>query len=629
MITAAVDFETYYDKEISLTTLGTENYLAHPKCDIYLVSVAYSTGPDDPVTTYVGPVTGFDWSVLRGAVLVSHNAAFDELVYSRLVQLGKVQKDLGHASWNCSADLVAYCGFPRSLAAASKVVLKEQVSKATRDEMKGKEWATMTEEFRKKVEEYALRDAVLCLQLWYKLEQYWPAGERKLSELTRRMGWYGVCVDKEGLSLDRDRLLSLKEQMGELLPWVPEKLPLSRTALFDWLEKRGVEPPIVRVLEKGEFVDKQSFRKDAEAVQQWVAAHPEEESVIRSLWAYRSSNTLAKKMDAMLARQRPDGRMGYGLYYCGAHTLRDTGGGGINIQNLPRAAMMEQEFRAASTGWEASELEEEEAVYDTDGEEFGISLRGRILAAPGHVLVAGDLSAIEPKSLAFLAKDYRSLDAARLTTDWYEARARAWGLYTKPESLKEGDPKLRALIKTLEIGLGYGMGVGTYQRKTGLSLEKAVENHSNYRVWNPEVVSFWGFLKDAISRSVGEDLRFKLPSGRYVVFRKIQHNKGNFSFLRLYKHGYMRKNVFAGFATENLVQAFARDVYMDRVLAVAAAGLRIVLRVHDEIVCEVPVEKAEEAKETLHRIMTTSPEWAPNLPLASSVSYGRTYAEAK
>lgn len=630
MRTAAVDFESYYDNECSLTTIGNENYLAHPDCDVYLVSVAYADGPDEEPKTWVGHPREFDWSLLRGAVVVSHNAAFDELVYRKLATDGVVPAELGHDSWECSADLVAYCGFPRSLAAAAKVILKLEVPKTTRASMKKKRWEDMTEEFRKEVCEYALRDAVICLKLWQKLEERWPGGEKALSKATRQMGWYGVCIDRSGIESDRERLLELRDAMAETLPWVPQKTPLSRTGLFEWLAERQVDPPVIRVLEEGEIVEKQSFRKDAESVQQWVVDHPQEAATVKSLWAYRSAHTLSKKLESMLARQRPDGRMGYGLYYCGAHTLRDTGGGGVNMQNLPRAAMMEREFRAAATGWEGSELEEEEAVFDTDGEEFGVSLRSRIIAAPGHVLVAGDLSAIEPKSLAFIAKDFRSLEAAKTTADWYEARARAWGLYTKPEPLKEGDPALRTLIKTLEIGLGYGMGVGTYQRKTGLSLEKAVENHANYRLWNPEVVEFWKTLNRAIRSSVGKDLQIRLHSGRNVVFRKIrQDSKGNFSFLRLFKHGYMRKNVFAGFATENLVQAFARDVYMDRVLAVIAAGLRIVLRVHDEIVCEVPVSQAEEAKETLHRIMTTSPSWAPNLPLASSVSYGRTYAEAK
>ena len=247
------------------------------------------------------------------------------------------------------------------------------------------------------------------------------------------------------------------------------------------------------------------------------------------------------------------------------------------------------------------------------------------------VLLAGDLAAIEPRALAYLAKDKASLDAARNTKDWYEARARAWGLYDKPEPLKVGDSALRDRIKQLEIGLGYGMGPDTYQKKTGLTAEKAFENHQNYRLWNPKVEDFWKLLRKGLYGSIGADFSVTLPSGRKVKFRSIRKDEksNNMSFLRLTPRGYVRKNVFAGFATENLVQALARDIYMDRVLAVSRAGLRIVLRVHDEIVCEVPEDKAEESAKLLKQIMETPPSWAPDLPLAAGVNWGRTYADAK
>lgn len=79
----------------------------------------------------------------------------------------------------------------------------------------------------------------------------------------------------------------------------------------------------------------------------------------------------------------------------------------------------------------------------------------------------------------------------------------------------------------------------------------------------------------------------------------------------------------------NCTQAFARDVFMEKVRQIAQAGWQVVLRVHDEVVCEVPEHKAQEAKEQILQIMKASPTFAPDLPLDSSVNSGRTYYEAK
>ena len=468
--------------------------------------------------------------------------------------------------------------------------------------------------------------------------------------MTREMGWYGVCVDKEGLQEDSQRLVVLREDLATMLPWVgrpddepPPQAgkkkkakpvgtsPLSSKALQSYVLSTGAQLPIVTKMEKGEKKVSVSFSKTEDAVIRWVEQNPGPGEVVRLLWKYRSANTLYRKFEAMIARVRPDTkRMNYSLIYCGAHTLRDAGGGGgVNMQNLPRGAMLADAFKLAYGGFGGSD--DDDDVYDTDGEEFGVSLRSRIIAAPGKVLLAGDLAAIEPRCLTFMAGDFATLELARNApdSDWYDARARAWGLYRNPLPLKTGDPDLRAVVKQLEIGLGYGMGIDVYGKKTGLSYDEAARNHANYQRWNPKVVEFWARLEQGLRASVGTSFDVILPSGRMVRFKGVAYERGKLSFLRLTHAGYVRQPIHPGFATENLVQALARDIYMDRVLAAARAGFHIVMRVHDEIVCEVDEDKAEQEKPRLRQIMSTSPSWLPQLPLAAGVEFGKTYADAK
>jgi len=61
--------------------------------------------------------------------------------------------------------------------------------------------------------------------------------------------------------------------------------------------------------------------------------------------------------------------------------------------------------------------------------------------------------------------------------------------------------------------------------------------------------------------------------------------------------------------TENVVSALARELLVDRMFALEAAGYPIVFTVHDEIVVEHP----DIAKETMERIVSERPRWAVKL----------------
>lgn len=61
MITYAVDFETFYNKTVSIKTLGPLGYFAHPEFDCYMVSVVGSDG-----YKFVGHPEEWDWSLLEG-----------------------------------------------------------------------------------------------------------------------------------------------------------------------------------------------------------------------------------------------------------------------------------------------------------------------------------------------------------------------------------------------------------------------------------------------------------------------------------------------------------------------------------------------------------------------------------
>lgn len=132
---AAVDMEAYYDSDISVVTMGAWRYAR--ATDIYLVSIAADNG-----LRYVGDPKDAPWAEIDGAVWVMHNAAFDMTLFERLKENGTVPKDIGPRNNGVfdTADLAAYLGFPRSLKEAAKHLLGAEITKSTRDSMKGLRW---------------------------------------------------------------------------------------------------------------------------------------------------------------------------------------------------------------------------------------------------------------------------------------------------------------------------------------------------------------------------------------------------------------------------------------------------------------------------------------------------------
>ena len=68
---------------------------------------------------------------------------------------------------------------------------------------------------------------------------------------------------------------------------------------------------------------------------------------------------------------------------------------------------------------------------------------------------------------------------------------------------------------------------------------------------------------------------------------------------------------------ENIVQAVARDIFMTGMVGAEKHGYSVCIRVHDELITEVP-DTADYSVAELSSIMSTKPSWATGLPLAAA-----------
>ena len=66
MRTIAIDLESYYDKDLSVSKWGSVNYLAHPEGDIYLLAAASDDG-----LRWTGRPEDFDWSLVKNARVIA------------------------------------------------------------------------------------------------------------------------------------------------------------------------------------------------------------------------------------------------------------------------------------------------------------------------------------------------------------------------------------------------------------------------------------------------------------------------------------------------------------------------------------------------------------------------------
>jgi DNA polymerase len=80
-----------------------------------------------------------------------------------------------------------------------------------------------------------------------------------------------------------------------------------------------------------------------------------------------------------------------------------------------------------------------------------------------------------------------------------------------------------------------------------------------------------------------------------------------------------------GKITENIVQAIARDILVEAMLAADEIGLNIVGHVHDEIITENPNQPDAMGLEDLRWCMSQTPKWAPGLPLTAEGWTGYYY----
>jgi DNA polymerase I-like protein with 3'-5' exonuclease and polymerase domains len=578
MDTYAIDLESSYSKDHSIELFGSLNYLAHPETDIYLLAVAGDNG-----FRWSGRPESFNWDLLKSARVIAHNYGFDGAIFEAW-NLARPE------TFNCTANLSGYFGSPHALDLAAKKLLGVSVSKSLRGKMKGREWGSLQQEEQNEMARYCENDAQLCLALWQKHSSEWPDTEQQLSRMTIKMCHLGIRIDQAALD---DMNLKAQEIMGESLlgiPWAAsrEEKPLSLVQARRECAKAGIPAP-------------DSFAEKDEELGVWEETYGEAYPFVRAVRDYRKANILYRKLETIERRTKTNGRLHYDLRYWGAHTGRWAGAGGLNMQNL------------AKYPWR------------------DIYLRSLLIPEEGKKFVICDLSAIEPRVLAYISGDQNLLAALREGFGVYEAQAISWNLWKGEKgTLDATNPGLYGFIKSLSLGCGYGMGPIRFRSVCSaagiqISPAEARSRVDHYRKHNPRVIALWHRLDHELHRQRSKGhAELQLPSGRQLIYPDLIWQKGGLWSTIQRSDGYRPTKLWGGVITENAVQAIARDIFAHQLLALENAGIRVVMHSHDEAVCEVG---RDVTKEEIVQLMTQAPEWIKELPLGAKAKETQRYAK--
>jgi DNA polymerase len=604
-----IDFETYYDRDYSLSKLTTEEYV---RSDLFeVIGVAVKVG-DEPSEWFSGGhvetaewLAQFDWA---NHFALAHNAMFDAAILTWV--FGQKPKAWLDTLSMARATLGTQVG-------GSLRKLAEHFALGAKgtevDDARGLHRKDFSPESLAKYGEYCRNDVELTHKLYAELNAGFPVIEKRLIDATIRM-FSDPLLELDTKRLE-EHLVDVRQRKEKLFADANiTKEVLNSSAKFaELLKAQGVHPPMKISLTTQKLT--YAFAKSDSAFMDLLGHRSE---IVQALVAARvgAKSTLEESRTERFIAISQRGpicgalrRMPIPLKYYAAHTGRWGGSDKINLQNLP------------SRGEEKNKLK-------------------RCIVAPhGHVIIDCDSSQIEARVLAWLSGQNDTLELFRAKKDVYSHMAGAiYGKLVEDVTFDE-----RFIGKTTVLGAGYGMGADKFQlqlQNMGKNLDLDACRHiiKAYRQTQHKIAMWWNHLTTVLEKMTRQKsaqvdwqdlmelspfIGIKLPNGLYLNYPELRrHANGEFTYMT--RTGVNK--IYGGKVAENLCQAVARCVIGEQLLQISKR-YRVVLTVHDAIASVVPEDETHEARDYIEECMRTSPAWAHGLPLNCESGMARNYGD--
>jgi hypothetical protein len=626
MAIVAVDFETYWANNYSLSRMPEVDYLLDPRFQVIMVTLKVGDNPTEVYTELPRireALAAIDWD---NNSLLSHNIRFDGAILAW--HFGHVPRLYLDTLSMARAMTHPFLGSSKLEAVATGLGLPPKGDEVLR--AIGKRREDFTDAELAAYAEYCARDTELCRMIFDRfLAAGFPHSELRVIDLATRMFIDPqVRLDAHKLAEYHNLVLAEKHASLQRIEYMDKSVFASNEKFAQLLETQGVAVPTKISPTTGQLTWALA-RGDREFKE--LCADPEQPPYVQALLAMRQGvkSTIEETRTATMLNlsQRDWGTRGSGWMpvpytYYGAHTGRFSGTGGYNFANLKR----------------------------------GSPIRDAIVAPEGWRIVHRDASQIECRLLAWLA------GCTKLTTAFAEGRdvysefaTRFYGQIVTKE-----DVPRRFTGKTAVLSLGYAAGAARFRHalfigQGGVSVELTEAEAQNlvafYRREYREIPALWELAEHALLRMIqtfgrhtgrrefDPDTRLPiveeaiealyLPNGMALQYPDIWLDPTTDEIS--YKDPYAgRKKIYGGKLVENVTQALARIIVTDIMRRVHhATGIRPFMGTYDSWDYVIPASEAPMFDELLAAEFCIGPLWTIGLPLASEGGWGRTLLEAE
>jgi hypothetical protein len=661
-----LDFETYYDKDYSLSKKGmtTQAYIMSPKFEVLMASVKWGDGETQVVEAPDLPAffASVDWAQ---TAVVNHNSIFDlSILWWRYGYRPALAVD--------TMSMAQCLGVPLLTGSASLAKCVQLLQEAGYElPSKGGEVVNALGKHRKDFtpaqweayKQYCKTDADITWFLFKVLKQYVSDDELAYQDIILR------CYTEPRLKVHvptvEYELARCRAYKAEQLAKVCEQLGCTQDNLAGVLRSNDKFAALLKAMGGITEAEMEQGAQGSFIIPTKVSA-----TTGKVTWAFGKTDVGFKELceselpfvqalcQARLAAKssidetRCEKFLDYASYgflpmgykIGGAHTNRMSGGsaGSANMQNLPSGRREGQ-----------SDL-----------------LRRSIIANDRQVIVNYDASQIECRVLNYIANQTDVLGVFASKGDVYSYTAA--GVYGIPyseinEGRKSSNPEIAAKYKpirnygkTCALALGYGQGAAGFQKYAlvnsgiNMSLDEAKRTVTAWRKANYAAAGFWKTCDQALQVMVdggqmyfgGQDgkmffadgKRFllgrhvpgiRMPNGLWLNYPNLHVDMSSGKPQFVYdKMGYtgkpLKSKAYGGLICENIVQSLAFAIMKQQALWIAKY-YSIVMNTHDEWCVVVPRDQAETAAEYMARCMRTAPDYVAGLPLDTEGGWAQSY----
>ena len=483
-----LDFETYYDRDYSLSKLTTEEYVRDPRFEVIGVGIKvnnegteWASGTHDELKRYLH---SFAW---EKSMVLAHNTMFDGAILSWVFDVHpRIYTDT-----LCIARAlhgVEVGGSLRALSERYEIGAKgTEVLNAL-----GKRRADFTDEQLSLYGDYCINDVELTHKLFnIFLRKGFPKQELRMVDLTLRM-FTEPCLELD-IGLLEQHLEDTRERKDQLLEsaGVCKDDLMSNPKFAEVLQGLGVTPPTKISLTTGK--ETFAFAKSDEA---FKALADHEDDRVQAVVAARlgTKSTLEETRTQRFIDIGKRGTLPVPARYYAAHTGRWGGDDKINMQNLPSRGPN------------------------------GKKLKRSILAPAGHTLIDADSAQIEARVLAWLAEQDDLTEAFANNEDVYKKMAARIYNVEVDDVTKDQ----RFVGKTTILGAGYGMGAVKFQAQLktfgfDMELDEARRVINIYREANWKINLLWRNCQNMVRSMVNGD---SVQIGKSGVLKVLGSERG-------------------------------------------------------------------------------------------------------